>query len=101
MKYQLNQLKIALASGTLALCMLPNISWSTRPVTAPVVGEITALPGGHEIEVANHMYHIKQGSAAEKAMVKLSIGQQVHLMLGDAADASKAEVIGITVDSES
>jgi hypothetical protein len=101
MKHRLNQLKIALASGTLALCMLPNVGWSTRMLAAPVVGQITALPGGHEIEVANHTYHVKQGSAAEKAMVNLSIGQQVHLFLDGPADPSKAEVIGISIDSQS
>jgi hypothetical protein len=101
MKTSMSKLKIALASGTLALCMLPNVGWSTRMVTAPVIGEITALPGGHEIEVANHMYRIKPGSAAEKAMVNLSIGEQVHLLLDDAADPSKAQVIGISVDSQS
>ena len=101
MKNSMSKLKIALASGTLALCMLPNVGWSTRLVAAPVAGQITALPGGHEIEVANHVYHVKQGSAAEKAMGRLSIGQQVHLLLDPAADPSKAEVIGISVDSES
>jgi hypothetical protein len=100
MKHRLNKLKIALASGTLALCMLPNVGWSTRMLPAPVVGQITALPGGHEIEVANHTYHVKQGSAAEKAMVNLSIGQQVHLFLDGPADLSKAEVIGISIDSQ-
>ena len=101
MKNSMSKLKIALASGTLALCMLPNVGWSTRMVTAPVIGQITALPGGHEIEVANHMYHIKQGSAAEKSIINLSIGQQVHLLLDGAPDGTKTEVIAITVDSES
>jgi hypothetical protein len=101
MKNPMSKLKITLAAGTLALCMLPNVGWSTRPVTAPVAGEITGLPGGEEIEVANHTYHVKQGSAAEKAMNNLSIGQQVHLLLDDAADPSKAEVVGISVDSQS
>jgi hypothetical protein len=101
MKNPMSKLKIALASATLTLCMLPNIGWSTRPLTAPVTGEVTALPGGHEIEVANHMYHVKQGSAAEKALINLSIGQQVFLQLDDAADPSKAEVIGISVNSQS
>jgi hypothetical protein len=96
----MSKLKLALASGALALCMLPNIGWSTRPLTVPVAGQITALPGGHEIEVAGHMYHIKPSSAAEKAVSNLSVGQQVHLVLGDAADSSKAEVIGISVDSQ-
>ena len=96
----ISKLKIALASGTLALCLLPSVGWSTRPVTAPVVGEVTALPGGHEIEVGNHMYHIQKGSAAEKALINLSIGQQVRLFLGDAEDPSKVEVVGISVDSQ-
>jgi hypothetical protein len=95
------KLKIALASGALALCMLTSVGWSTRPLAVPVAGQITALPGGHEIEVANHAYHIKPGSAAEKAMVHLSIGQQVHLLIDSLGDPSKGEVIAITVDSES
>jgi hypothetical protein len=97
----MGKLKIALASGTLVLCMLPNVGWSTRPLADPVAGQITALPGGHEIEVANHTYHIKPGSAAEKAMVHLSIGQQVHLLIDSLGDPSKGQVIAITVDSES
>jgi hypothetical protein len=101
MKNPMSKHKIALASGALALCMLPNVGWSTRLVNAPVAGEITALPGGQEIEVANHMYHVKQGSAAEKAMLYLSIGQQVHLLLDGSEDPSKAEVVGIAVDSQS
>jgi hypothetical protein len=101
MKHRFSKLKIALASGTLALCMLPSVGWSSRPAAAPVVGQITALPGGHEIEVANHTYHIRQGSAAEKAMTHLSIGQQVHLLLdGPPDNTAKAEVIAITVDSD-
>jgi hypothetical protein len=100
MKNPMSKLKIALASGTLALCMLPNVGWSTRPGAPPVAGQITALPGGHAIEVANHTYRIKQGSAAEKAMTHLSVGQQVHLLLDSPADSSKAEVIAISVDSE-
>jgi hypothetical protein len=101
MKNPMGKLKIALASGTLALCMLPNVGWSTRPLAPPVAGQITALPGGHEIEVANHTYHIKQGSPADKAMAGLSVGEQVHMLLDSTADPSKAEVIAINVDSES
>jgi hypothetical protein len=97
----MNKVKIVLASGTLALCMLPNVGWSTRLVAAPVAGQITALPGSHEIEVANHTYHIKQGSAAERTAGGLSVGQQVHLILDTSADPTKAEVVAITVDSES
>ena len=101
MSNPISKLKIAIASGTLALCMLPSVGWSTRPYSAPVVGQITALPGGNEIEVANHTYHIKQGSAAEQAMSHLSTGQQVHLVLDGDPDGTKSQVIVITVDSES
>jgi hypothetical protein len=101
MKHRLNKLTTALASGTLALCMLPCAGWSARLLATPIAGQITALPGGHEIEVANHTYHVKRGSPAEKTVVNLSIGQQVHLILDDAADPSKAEVVGISVDSPS
>jgi hypothetical protein len=101
MKNPMSTLKIALASATLALCMLPNVGWSTRPLAAPVAGQVTALPGGHEIEVANHTYRIKPGSAAEKSMVHLSVGQPVHLLIDSSGDPSKGEVIAITVDSES
>ena len=101
MKRRFSKVTIAIASGTLALCMLPRVGWSTRPYAPPVAGEITALPGGNEIEVANHTYHIKRGSAAEKTMSLLSTGQQVHLLLDGAPDSTKSEVIAITVDSES
>jgi hypothetical protein len=101
MKNSMTNLKIALVAGTLAVCMLPKVGWCTHPIAAPVAGQVTALPGGHEIEVANHSYHIKQGSAAEKAVVGLSIGQQVHLIIDSSGDPSKGEVVAISVDSES
>jgi len=101
MKHRFSKLKIALTSGTLALCMLPSVGWSTRPYAAPVAGQITALPGGNQIEVGDQRYHIKQGSAAEKTMSHLSTGQQVHLHLDGPPGSTKAEVIAITIDSES
>jgi hypothetical protein len=101
MKHLLSKVKVTLASGTLALCMLPNVGWSTRALGVPIAGQVTALPGGHEIEVGNHTYHIKRDSAAENTVKSLSTGQQVHLLLDGPADSPAAEVIAITVDSES
>ena len=101
MRNPMNKFKIALVSTTLALSMLPGVGWSTRLYAAPIAGQITALPGSNQIGVADHTYHIKQGSAAEKAISHLSVGQQVHLILDGSPDSTKGEVIAITVDSES
>ena len=101
MRNPMSKFKIAVVSGTLALGMLPSVGWSSRPYGAPIAGQITALPGGNQIEVADHRYHIKQGSAAEKTVSHLSIGQQVHLLLDGSPDSTKGDVVAITVDSES
>jgi len=44
MSNPMSKFKIALASGTLALSMLPGVGWSTRLYAAPIAGQITALP---------------------------------------------------------
>lgn len=96
----MSKIKVALASSTLALCMLPGVGWSTHPFGTPVAGQVTSLPGGDEIEVGNRTYHIKQGSAAEKVVSQLSTGQRVHLILDGPADSPTSKVITISVDSE-
>lgn len=101
MNNPMSKLKIALASTTLALCMLPNVGWSTRAYVPSISGQITALPGGDEIEVGSHTYHVKKGSAAEMALKSLSTGQQVQLTLDGPPGSSTAEVIAISVGSES
>ena len=101
MKNSMSKLNIALVSGTLALCLLPAVGWSTRMYDVAVAGQVTALPGGDEIEVGSRTYHVKQGSPAEKVLSKLYAGQQVHLVLDSASNDPKAQVIGITVDSAS
>jgi hypothetical protein len=101
MKNPMSKLKIALASGALALCLLPAVGWSARLYGVEVSGQVTALPGGDEIEVGSRTYHIRQGSPAEKVLSRISTGQQVHLILDKALSDPKSEVIGITVDSAS
>ncbi len=100
MNNSMSKLKIALASGALALCMLPNVGWSTRAYVPSVTGQITALPGGDEIEVGSHTYHVKKGSAAEKALGSLSTGQEVQLTLDGPPGSSTAEVIAIATGSQ-
>ena len=100
MSNPMSKFKIALAAGTLALSLLPNVGWSTRAYIPAVSGQITALPGGNEIEVGSHTYHVKHGSAAEKALGQLSTGQQVQLTL-DGPPGPKAEVIAIAISPES
>jgi hypothetical protein len=100
MRNSMSKFKIAIASGALALSLLPTVGWSTRAYAPSVTGQITALPGGGQIEVGSHTYRVKRGSAAEQALGKLSTGQQVQLTLDD-QPGSKAEVIIITISSGS
>jgi hypothetical protein len=101
MSNPMSKFKIVLASGALALSMLPNVGWSTRAYIPSVSGQITALPGGDEIEVGSHTYHVKHGSSAEKALGQLSTGQQVQLTLDGPPGNPKAEVIAIATSSGS
>jgi len=101
MNNPMGKLKIALAAGALALCMLPNVGWSTRAFIPSITGQITALPGGDRIEVGSHTYHVKKGSAAEKALGQLATGQQVQLTLDGPPGSANAEVIDITTSPES
>lgn len=100
MRHPMNKLTIALASGTLALSLLPNMGWCTRALES-IAGQVTALPGGDELEVGSRTYHVKQGSAAEKVLSQLYTGQQVHLILDGTSGDPKSQVIGISVDSPS
>jgi hypothetical protein len=61
-----------------------------------ITGEVTATPQNGEIEVANHVYHVKAGSGADKALSGLHAGQTVDLVLDGAASNPASEVISIT-----
>jgi hypothetical protein len=101
MRNPMSKFKVAIASSTLALGLLPSVGWSTRAYVPSITGQVTALPGGHEIEVGSHTYHVKRGSPAEQTLGKLSTGQQVQLTLDGVPGSPQAEVIVITVSSES
>jgi hypothetical protein len=81
-----------LAALTLALCVLPNVSWSTHMVGDLVSGEI---------EVSHRTYHIKANSPADKAWRNFSAGQVVDVVLDGPANSVKSEVVSIMVHSGS
>lgn len=96
MKHSLSTLKITIACAMLALCMTPGIGWSTRLLES-VNGQVTSLMGTGEIQAGGRTYHVKSGSAAEKALSKLSTGQQVRAVLDGPPGDSKSQVISVTV----
>ena len=97
MKLHKSSLSALLAATSLALCMTPSVSWSTRAFGGGVTGEITAPPSSGEIEVGSHPYHIKAKSAAEQTITKFYMGQNVHLILDGPPGNSKSQVIAITL----
>jgi hypothetical protein len=90
-----------LAALTLALCVLPNVSWSTHMVGDLVSGTVTAAPASGEIEVSHRTYHIKANSPADKAWRNFSAGQVVDVVLDGPANSVKSEVVSIMVHSGS
>ena len=89
--------KLGLVVGTfaLAICLEPNVGWSTRAFGALVSGEVTAAPLSTEIEIAHHVYHIKANSPAAKAVTTIHVGQTVDAMLDGPASSTASEVITI------
>jgi hypothetical protein len=89
----------SLAALTLALCVLPNVSWSTHMVGELVSGTVTAAPAGGQIEVSHHTYHVKANSPADKVFRNFSAGQTVDMVLDGPANSVKSEVVSIMVHS--
>jgi hypothetical protein len=90
-----------LASLTLALCVLPNVGWSTHMAGDAVSGTVTAAPVSGEIEVSHHTYLVKANSPADKVLRNFSAGQVVDLVLDGPANSAKSEVVSIMVHSGS
>jgi hypothetical protein len=90
--------KLGLVVGTfaLAICLEPNVGWSTRAYGASVSGEVTAAPLSTEIEIAHHVYHIKANSPAAKAVTSIYAGQTVDAILDGPANSKASEVIILT-----
>jgi hypothetical protein len=91
--------KLSLVVGTfsLAICLMPSVGWSTRPYSAMVTGQVTALPGNGVIEIANQTYHVRANSAAAKTLSSIYVGENVDAVLDSPASGSTApEVVVLT-----
>jgi len=101
---KLAKLGLVVSAFALAICLKPSVGWSTRPYSALVTGQVTAMPGNGEIEIAHQMYHVRANSAAAKALSSIYIGENVDAVLDGAAAASPSpagstapEVVILTV----
>jgi hypothetical protein len=85
---KLAKLSLVVAAFAVAICLKPSVGWSSRPNSGGMVtGQVTAMPGNGEIEIANQLYHIRANSAAAKALSSIYIGENVNAVL-DAPAAS-------------
>jgi hypothetical protein len=78
---KLAKLSLVVAAFALAICLKPSVSWSSRPVAGQVTGQVTALPGNGQIEIASQLYHIRPNSPAAKALSSIYIGENVSATL--------------------
>jgi hypothetical protein len=92
MKTAIRTLSLVLA---LACSTLPGVASSARLVGPKVTGSVTSMPGGGRLEIDNHVYHVKPGTFAERALQKLHLGQVVDMELDPTVPPKNAEVIAI------
>jgi hypothetical protein len=103
---KLAKLTLVVSAFALAICLKPSVGWSSRPYSAQVTGQVTAMPGNGEIEIAHQMYHVKANSAAAKALSSIYVGQNVSAVLdsptgGTTGGSTTPEVVILTVTPSS
>ena len=103
---KLAKLSLVVAAFALAICLKPSVGWSTRPYAATVTGQVTAMPGNGQIEIAHQMYHVRANSAAAKALSSIYVGENVHAVLdtpagGATSGSTTPEVVILTVQPAS
>ncbi|MHB8475649.1 MAG: hypothetical protein ACYDBZ_05115 [Steroidobacteraceae bacterium] len=95
---KLAKLGLVVGAFALAICLKPNVGWSTRAYAAMISGEVTATPQSGEIEIAHHLYHVKADSPAAKALSSIYAGQTVDAVLdGPAHSTDTAEIVSLTI----
>jgi hypothetical protein len=92
---------LMLGAFALAICLKPSVGWSTRPYSAMVTGQVTALPGNGAIEIAHQLYHVRANTAAAKALSSIYIGENVDAVLDGPASGTAPEVVILTVHAAS
>jgi hypothetical protein len=85
----------------LAICLNPNVSWSTRAFATVITGQVTAAPQSNQIEIAHHLYRVKANSAAAKALANFYVGQTVDAIMDGPPGAPADEIINLTIHSAS
>jgi hypothetical protein len=102
---KLAKLSLVVGAFALAICLKPSVGWSTRPYSAMVTGQVTALPGNGAIEIAHQLFHIRANSAAAKALSSIYIGENVDAVLdspvGGTGTTTTPEVVILTVHAAS
>jgi hypothetical protein len=97
---KLAKLSLVVAAFALAICLKPSVGWSSRPYSATVTGQITALPGNGQVEISNQLYRVRPNSAAAKALSSMYIGENVSAILDAPAGSGGStapEVVILTV----
>jgi hypothetical protein len=95
---KLKALWFTAGTAILALSLYCEAGWATRAVGV-ITGAITATPSSGQIEVSNHVYHVKANSAAAKDLSTFHAGQIVDLIFDQ--PGPDAEVVAIAPHSGS
>jgi len=93
---KLGKFSLAVSAFALAICLKPNVGWSTRAYGPLITGQVTAAPQSGTIEIDHHLYHVKANSAAAKALSSFNAGQNVDAVLDGPASSATTEIISLT-----
>jgi hypothetical protein len=94
---KLGKLGLVVSAFALAICLKPNVGWSTRAYASVVTGQVTAAPQNNEIEIAHHLYHVRANSAAAKALSNFYVGQTVDAILDGPPGGAADEIVNLTI----
>jgi len=72
----------------------PDMGWASK-VAILVVGEVTATATPGQVEVNHQVYRVQKGSAADKSLKAITVGQKVDVVLDGPVDAKTTSVLSI------
>jgi hypothetical protein len=92
---KLGKLGLTITAVACALCLQPSIGWSSRLLAPPITGTVTAAPSSGTIEIDQHSYHVRAGSAAAAALSSIYVGEIVDIVVDGPPNSNSAEVTSI------
>jgi hypothetical protein len=95
---QIKKVTLIAALGVLSV-LSAGAAWSTRVFNDHVLGQVTATPSSGQIEVGQHVYHIRKSSSADQTFRNFSPGQMVDLLMDGPVENATSQVIAITLQS--